>query len=392
MFFVTFLLNETQFLRFTTRFLIFCCTFARLFRFLKAFDFFVLYFNIKFTFVTKMKNNSVTIGVVMCIVCCVGALCIPSLFNTSSDMSSGWNPSNVYSDVITTDNNVFTEAELQSSPSMGTSITRVSTSSTRLFHHSPSAIAVSNWVQTSSSSNATNYTASSNANISKGATPSAGIYTSTGNQSSAQAGATSVISSSSLATSSLSNHSPLSANSSSATTRTTVAAASAYSAPAVSSKSMFTSMPMAQMLSYASAASSFSGLGGLSGRLNAPGMGNPYAEWLLSLYNQENTEGGTNTPWLYNDDNGIYYFHYDELFEWFKTYYLGLDPGVTIPEDQMGDVMKQWEKFLKWFQNEHANKQFAFPLSDGVGVMIALAVLYILYLYYRTRKQTKKIA
>lgn len=342
-----------------------------------------------------MKNNSVTIGVVMCIVCCVGALCIPSLFNTSSDMSSGWNPSNVYSDVITTDNNVFTEAELQSSPSMGTSITRVSTSSTRLFHHSPSAIAVSNWVQTSSSSNATNYTASSNANISKGATPSAGIYTSTGNQSSAQGGATSVISSSSLSTASIN---PSSAEAASMPARSAMTSRSG--APVASTMSNTAAMAASTPFSNSSLLATYqatnfgtgvrTGSTGLSGAMRVGGgsIADAWIEWLNEAH-----DGGDGTGiWIY-DDADYYYYHYERLraaFTDFYNHYSGtLLSGLTESE--------AWDLFLQWFapKDEYGNSTtpshiFRFPIGDGIGVLLFLSLLNIFFLYMHRREEAKK--
>lgn len=110
-----------------------------------------------------------------------------------------------------------------------------------------------------------------------------------------------------------------------------------------------------------------------------------YANWLLSLWKAENEEG-TATPWIYDFDD-TYNYHYDELYELFKTWWLGLEPGATIPEDQMGSVEEAWEQFLAWMRagEENGIHNFRFPLPDGVGVLIVLSLLCALFTFLRSR-------
>jgi hypothetical protein len=123
---------------------------------------------------------------------------------------------------------------------------------------------------------------------------------------------------------------------------------------------------------------------GIRGKQGAQGM-DPYSDWLLGLWNDENKNGGT-TPWLY-DFQGKYHYHYDELYnafcEWWTNTHQNDFSNLT-PEEQKIAAEQAWQQFLMWF-NSGANTKFAFPIPDGVGVLLVLSLLCVLFTFLRSR-------
>lgn len=343
-----------------------------------------------------MKSNSKVIGVVVCIVCCIGALCILPLVTTNESDSLGWTPSNVYEGVISPDNSVFTEAVLDEGRGGMSTAPRITSTGSRMFHHTgASSMSMPAGATTLSYAGASVHTSSSAMMGGTGSSISP-ISTSTaaGSMGGAMNGGGAI-----YATSGNVSRSGNAGGSILSTGGSVSSASTAHRAmsPIMSSASS-TSNPSAMYASnmsnnYGTAEyGGYSGLGGsrmgIRGKQGLGGIGsNMYAEWLRSLWNQENNHNGS-TPWLY-DYNGTYNYHYDELYELFKTWWLGLEPGATIPEDQMADVEKAWQDFLEWMKagEEEGFHNFRFPLPDGVGVLLVLSLLCVLFTFLRSREE-----
>ena len=345
-----------------------------------------------------MKSNSKVIGVVVCIVCCIGALCILPLVTTNESDLTGWNPSSVYDGVISPSTSVFTDAVLEESNGGGMSTTpRVSSTGSRMFHHTgASSVSMSAGATTSSYAGASVHTTSS---AMMGGTGSSISPISTSTARSSMGGASNgggAIYATSSSTSSRSNAggSIMSTGGSVSTAPTASRAMSPMMSAASSSSNPTTSLYAGNMSSNYGTASygGYSGRRGISGAMRTPSIGdNIWASWLQYL---ADTQG---QGWLYDGDlvegdGKMSYFDLAQLEDAFKYFHDWLDKySGYVPEG----YNPTWDDFLAWFNaqsdneddwyNDGMNVYFRTPLPDGVGVLLVLSLLCALFTFLRSR-------
>ena len=334
-----------------------------------------------------MKSNSTVIGVVVCIVCCFCALCIIPHITTSENDLAGWNPSSVYDGVISPDNSNFTEAVLEENHGGGMAAApRVSSTGSRMFHHSSaSTMSAQGMGMGSSYAGASVHTTSSAAMSGTGSSISP-ISTSTasGSKAGSSMGGGAIYATSTSVSPRSSSASGSSLISSSALSAPT---ASRAAAPMMSASSATSGNPAAM---YASNMSSnygtasyggYSGPKGVRGKQGAAGLGSEFDAWLETLIG--NTEAG----YLYEDADGTLCFDLEKLKAWFDSHYTN-DNGVV------SGVTFTWDDFLSWFFNLESedpydygihNEYWRLPLPDGVGVLLVLSLLCVLFTFLRSR-------
>ena len=347
-----------------------------------------------------MKSNSTVIGVVVCIVCCFCALCIIPHITTSDNDLAGWNPSSMYDGVISPDNSNFTEAVLEESQGGGMAATaRVSSTGSRMFHHSSaSTMSAQGMGMGSSYAGASVHTTSSAAMSGTGSSISPiSTSTATGSMSGSSMGGGAIYATSNSVSPRSGSASGSSLISSSALSAPT---ASRAAAPMMSASSATSGNPSAMYASnmssnYGTAAyGGYSGPKGVKGAMRAPSIGeNIWASWLQYI---AQTQG---QGWLYNGDlvegdGKMSYFDLAQLEDAFKYFHDWLEkyPGV-VPEG----YNPEWKDFLAWFNaqsdneadwfNNGTNVYFRTPLPDGVGALIALALLNIMIVFLRRRDE-----
>ena len=326
-----------------------------------------------------MKSNSKVIGVVVCIVCCIGALCILPLVTTNESDLTGWNPSSVYDGVISPSTSVFTDAVLEESNGGGMSTApRVTSTGSRMFHHTgASSVSMSAGATTSSYAGASVHTTSS---AMMGGTGSSISPISTSTARSSMGGASNgggAIYATSSSTSSRSNAggSIMSTGGSVSTAPTASRAMSPVMSAASSSSNPTTSLYAGNMSSNYGTASygGYSGFGnsrmGVRGKQGAAptvpeGDYSGFFEWLIDL-----------EAFLYTDDKGGYYFDYNRVYEWHCSY-IENSGGVPPSPDDF------WEDFKDWVDN---SQWYHFPIPDGVGVLLVLSLLCALFTFLRSR-------
>jgi hypothetical protein len=125
--------------------------------------------------------------------------------------------------------------------------------------------------------------------------------------------------------------------------------------------------------------------GGTGGTGNLDDVYRFYNAWLSGLVRDET--GG----WLYGKEIG--YFSEEGLHAAWDTYMKLLKENGDLPS--WWDPTYDWEHFLKWFKSHYegnegygedwSNKYFAFPIPDGVGVLLVLSLLCVLFTYLRSR-------
>lgn len=345
-----------------------------------------------------MKSNSTVIGVVVCIVCCFCALCIIPHITTSDNDLAGWNPSSMYDGVISPDNSNFTEAVLEESQGGGMAATaRVSSTGSRMFHHSSaSTMSAQGMGMGSSYAGASVHTTSSAAMSGTGSSISPiSTSTATGSMSGSSMGGGAIYATSNSVSPRSGSASGSSLISSSALSAPT---ASRAAAPMMSASSASASNPAAM---YASNMSSnygnasyggYSGPKGVRGAMRTPSIGeNIWASWLQYI---AQTQG---QGWLYNGDlvegdGKMSYFDLAQLEDAFKYFHDWLDKySGVVPEG----YNPTWDDFLAWFNaqsdneddwyNDGMNVYFRTPLPDGVGVLLVLSLLCVLFTFLRSR-------
>ena len=351
-----------------------------------------------------MKSNSTVIGVVVCIVCCFCALCIIPHITTSENDLAGWNPSSVYDGVISPDNSNFTEAVLEENHGGGMAAApRVSSTGSRMFHHSSaSTMSAQGMGMGSSYAGASVHTTSSAAMSGTGSSISP-ISTSTasGSKAGSSMGGGAIYATSTSVSPRSSSASGSSLISSSALSAPT---ASRAAAPMMSASSAATSGNPAAM--YASNMSSnygtasyggYSGPKGVRGRQGVAGWGNIgstiWEAWLT--YVAENGKQG----WLYDGDGWedgdgkLSFFDLEKLRSEFDNFddWLANISGITnLPPG----YDPTWADFMNWWNNQSNNEDdwydgknvyFRTPLPDGVGVLLVLSLLCVLFTFLRSR-------
>ena len=88
-----------------------------------------------------MKTNSTIVGIVFCVVCCVGALLLIPSF-TSTEYEEGWSPADLYNgEIANVEGAPFTNATLSTSNDNGSlALSSARRSNSKLFHHTRSTI------------------------------------------------------------------------------------------------------------------------------------------------------------------------------------------------------------------------------------------------------------
>lgn len=333
-----------------------------------------------------MQSNSKVIGVVVCIVCCIGALCILPLAGSSDNDLQGWNSSQMYDGLINpSDSEFFTDAVLEERANGGLASTpHVSSTGSRMFHHSSaSTMSAQGMGMGSSYAGASVHTTSSAAMSGTGSSISPiSTSTATGSMSGSSMGGGAIYATSNSVSPRSGSASGSSLISSSALSAPT---ASRAAAPIMSASSATSGNPSAMYASnmssnYGTASYGMSGSPmGIRGRQGAaPGVGTgDFAAWLEELV------GKTEFGWLYSDSN-YEYFLVEKLKELFDTNGDGVlddsDDGLLI-----GGVKYYWEDFLAWWNNHDQNEYYRAPLPDGVGVLLVLSLLCVLFTFLRSR-------
>lgn len=343
-----------------------------------------------------MQSNSKVIGVVVCIVCCIGALCILPLAGSSDNDLQGWNSSQMYDGLINpSDSEFFTDAVLEERANGGLASTpHVSSTGSRMFHHSSASTMSAQGMGMGSSYAGASVQTTSSAAMSGTGSSISPISTSTasGSKAGSSMGGGAIYATSTSVSPRSGSASGSSLISSSALSAPT---ASRAAAPMMSASSATSGNPSAM---YASNMSSnygtasyggYSGPKGVRGRQNA-GMGfdDIWTEWLYSLY--DNAPGDGTGIWIYDDtQNGKdwHNFHADRLREAFTEWYnshKSMFNGLTESE--------AWALFLEWFAPKdsdgnalNTDHNFRFPIPDGVGVLLVLSLLCVLFTYLRSR-------
>ena len=261
-----------------------------------------------------MQSNSKVIGVVVCIVCCIGALCILPLAGSSDNDLQGWNSSQMYDGLINpSDSEFFTDAVLEERANGGLASTpHVSSTGSRMFHHSSaSTMSAQGMGMGSSYASASVHTTSSAAMSGTGSSISPiSTSTATGSLSGSSMGGGAIYATSTGVSPRSGSASGSSLISSSALSAPT---ASRAAAPMMSASSATSGNPSAM---YASNMSSnygnasyggYSGPKGVRGRQGAAGFGSEFDAWLETLIG--NTEAG----YLYQDADGTLCFDLEKL-------------------------------------------------------------------------------
>ena len=339
-----------------------------------------------------MKSNSTVIGVVVCIVCCFCALCIIPHITTSDNDLAGWNPSSMYDGVISPDNSNFTEAVLEESQGGGMAATaRVSSTGSRMFHHSSaSTMSAQGMGMGSSYAGASVHTTSSAAMSGTGSSISP-ISTSTasGSKAGSSMGGGAIYATSNSVSPRSGSASGSSLISSSALSAPT---ASRAAAPMMSASSATSGNPSAMYASNMSSNYGTASYGGYSGIMSirgkqgaGPGFGGAdigdqvfggFFDWLIK--NGKNLYGGKVTDKYHPDGPEYWWFlggdSFKTLFEEYLAYCQekNIDPGYD------------YDDLMAWFNSED-NTEYRFPIPDGVGVLLVLSLLCVLFTFLRSR-------
>ena len=341
-----------------------------------------------------MQSNSKVIGVVVCIVCCFCALCIIPHITTSDNDLAGWNPSSMYDGVISPDNSNFTEAVLEESQSGGMAATaRVSSTGSRMFHHSSaSTMSAQGMGMGTSYAGASVHTTSSAAMSGTGSSISP-ISTSTARSSmgGGMNGGGAIYATSTSVSPRSGSASGSSLISSSALSAPT---ASRAAAPMMSASSATSGNPSAMYASnmssnYGNASYGSSRMGVKGASKLPPTIGGDYwvyyNSWLNSLIGKEGS------GWLYGYETG--YFSEEQLRKQWESFMDWLDKQGDLPSWWNPDEYN-WEHFWEWFTNyggegsyleNHQNEFYRLPLPDGVGVLLVLSLLCVLFTFLRSR-------
>ena len=333
-----------------------------------------------------MQSNSKVIGVVVCIVCCIGALCILPLAGSSDNDLQGWNSSQMYDGLINpSDSEFFTDAVLEERANGGLASTpHISSTGSRMFHHSSaSTMSAQGMGMGSSYAGATVHTTSSAAMSGTGSSISPiSTSTATGSMSGSSMGGGAIYATSNSVSPRSGSASGSSLISSSALS---VPTASRAAAPMMSASSATSGNPSAMYASNmssnygtASYGGGYGGIMGIRGKQGANGMGtSDFLPWLVPFVND------TDKGWLYSD--GTYeYFSLEELKKLFDTN----GDGIVDSEDEglfINGTQYTWDDFLLWWNNHEQNEYFRTPIPDGIGVLLVLSLLCVLFTFLRSR-------
>ncbi len=101
----------------------------------------------------------------------------------------------------------------------------------------------------------------------------------------------------------------------------------------------------------------------------APGtIGGTLDNWIQGL--------DPNGDYLHGIEDGIWYFYEDKLRELYEN-------AIANGDLPVGTT---WEQFLTWFGKQDKYQFYNAPLPNGVGVLCVLALLYVVAVFVRNRK------
>lgn len=348
-----------------------------------------------------MQSNSKVIGVVVCIVCCIGALCILPLAGSSDNDLQGWNSSQMYDGLINpSDSEFFTDAVLEERANGGLASTpHVSSTGSRMFHHSSaSTMSAQGMGMGSSYAGASVHTTSSAAMSGSGSSISPiSTSTATGSKAGSSMGGGAIYATSTSVSPRSGSASGSSLISSSALSAPT---ASRAAAPMMSASSATSGNPSAM---YASNMSSnygtasycgYSGPKGVSGRQRIGGLGGgegtdlgnamfgAFFKWLIEQSTEENPTylyGGMATSKYENTGQEYWWFLESDIYGWWLKYC----ETAGISKDEAENLWNN--RFYQWFNDKESNTTYRFPIPDGVGVLLVLSLLCVLFTFLRSR-------
>lgn len=106
-----------------------------------------------------------------------------------------------------------------------------------------------------------------------------------------------------------------------------------------------------------------------NGPRRAPGtIGGTLDNWIQGL--------DPNGDYLHGIEDGIWYFYEDKLRELYEN-------AIANGDLPVGTT---WEQFLTWFGKQDKYQFYNAPLPNGVGVLCVLALLYVVAVFVRNRK------
>ena len=346
-----------------------------------------------------MQSNSKVIGVVVCIVCCIGALCILPLAGSSDNDLQGWNSSQMYDGLINpSDSEFFTDAVLEERANGGLASTpHISSTGSRMFHHSSaSTMSAQGMGMGTSYAGASVHTTSSAAMSGTGSSISPiSTSTATGSMSGSSMGGGAIYATSNSVSPRSGSASGSSLISSSALSTPT---ASRAAAPMMSASSATSGNPSAMYASNMSSNYGNASYGGYSGGKKGPqrapgtiggGTSNNdiyqyYNSWLNSLIGKEGS------AWLYGYETG--YFSEEGLKKAWEEAMAALKAEGAMPT--WWDESYDWDHFWTWFtayggensySESYANEFYRLSIPDGVGVLFVLSLLCALFTFLRSR-------
>lgn len=339
-----------------------------------------------------MKTNSTIVGIVFCVVCCVGTLLLIPSF-TSSEYEEGWSPADLYNgEIANVEGAPFTNATLSISNDNGSlALSSTKRSNSKLFHHTRSSIRFDH-IYSQSPMRASYAMRSS---MSASSSPISYVGTRSSNAAGYSMNASSNIYTTSSSSSSLvvSSTSQTSTNGGSMSGARTGMEASAYKGA------------MAGYANYAS--SNLTSLSkhymsptiGTNGMMRAaPVVGN-YSEWFDAWLDEIATNQDTDRGWLYGGgEDGKEYFSeaglqvaFEDFLAWLESQNGGILPSVG--------AAPTWEQFWEWFTNygdtdsfndDGMNEFYRLPLSNDISLLVLFALMNAIVIFIRTKKAYRR--
>ena len=337
-----------------------------------------------------MKTNSTIVGIVFCVVCCVGTLLLIPSF-TSSEYEEGWSPADLYNgEIANVEGAPFTNATLSISNDNGSlALSSTRRSNSQLFHHTRSTIRFDHIY--SQSSIRANYTTHGNQGVAT--SPISYVGTRSSNVMGNSMNASSNIYTTSSSSSSLvvSSTSQTSTNGGSMSGVRTGMDASAYKGTMAGYANYASSNLTSLSKHYMSPTISTNGM-----MRAAPVVGN-YSEWFELWLDEIATNQDTDRGWLYGGgEDGKEYFSeaglqvaFEDFLAWLESQNGGILPSVgTAPT---------WEQFWEWFTNygetdssyDGMNEFYRLPLSDGIGLLVLFALINTIVIFVRSKKSNQ---
>lgn len=337
-----------------------------------------------------MKANSTIVGIVFCVVCCVGTLLLIPSF-TSSEYEEGWSPADLYNgEIANVEGAPFTNATLSISNDNGSlALSSTRRSNSKLFHHTRSTIRFDHIY--SQSSIRANYTTHGNQGVVTSPISYVGTRASNVMGNSMNANSKMYMSSASSSSPAISLNVQTNANGGSASGLRSGMEVSAYKGAMAGYANYASSNLTSLSKHYMSPTISTNGM-----MRAAPVVGN-YSEWFELWLDEIATNQDTDRGWLYGGgEDGKEYFSeaglqvaFEDFLAWLESQNGGILPSVgTAPT---------WEQFWEWFTNygetdssyDGMNEFYRLPLSDGIGLLVLFALINTIVIFVRSKKSNQ---